>query len=722
MPKKILIVDDDRNIAQILYTALNAKGYLTLVARNGEDALKKFEEEKPNLILLDVLLPKISGWDICRKIKDSDYGEKTVVIIMTALYRTMKHRSDSIYKYGANDFIEKPFQLNEVIAKIVSYIGEPDISPSEQVSSDNIIQSESEKAISKEKNEDNLDLKESYPQSQAAESTSKQLPISLTGSLKDTPFPQLLHSLYKIRETGVLYLKNNNIEKEIDIKDGYPISIRSNVEDEYLGNFLARIGKITQEECADSLKIMKSTNRLQGVTLIEMGLLTPQELAKYLKLQARDKLFEIFGWEDGTYKFEINHNVTGDISVLDMSPATLIFEGIKKRYRLERLRKELDAYHMKFVAPTNNLYYRFQDIELSPEEQKIKSLIEGDRMVGEVLSLSEMDLIKTYQLLYTLYVTEMIELRDTPSGGLTQPSQDSQISPAEDEFRFESDAPLDAKEASELREKILKTYETIQNQNHYEVLGLTPEADEKAIKEAYHKLAKIFHPDRFFGKFSDDVKIKVEEIFKKISDAYIVLSDSVKKDEYLGTIGKKEKKRPSSEKVTEEVKMILEAEKHFQKGLEFLNMRNYIRATEEFQEANRIRPQESDYLAYLGWAMFNLPLRETDGTKRDKELAEEELEQAKFNAREMLNKAIQMNPRNDKAYVFLGNIYKKLNQKEFAFRQYEKALICNPNCVEALRELRFMKIHQQRGKVKKKTFFEKLIEVLNKPIGGGKKK
>ncbi|RMD96617.1 MAG: response regulator, partial [Deltaproteobacteria bacterium] len=231
--KKILIVDDDKNISQILYTALNAKGYLTTVAKNGEEALKQFESEKPNLILLDVLLPKINGWEVCRKIKDTEQGQRTVVIIMTALYRTMKHRADSIHKYGADDFVEKPFQLHELLAKIIAYIGEPGEAEEERP----VSEGETESAQGADPpTEEGVRTNASATTSNILKRGGKQL--ELEGNLQETPFPQLLHSLYAIKESGILELRRGETKKKIAIKEGYPVSIESNLSDEYFGNFL----------------------------------------------------------------------------------------------------------------------------------------------------------------------------------------------------------------------------------------------------------------------------------------------------------------------------------------------------------------------------------------------------------------------------------------------------------------------------------------------------
>lgn len=111
--QKILIVDDDENICELLRLYLEKDGFDTAVANDGEDALKSAEHYSPDLILLDIMLPKLDGWQVCREIrKNSD----TPIIMLTAKGETF----DKILglELGADDYISKPFDTKEVIARI----------------------------------------------------------------------------------------------------------------------------------------------------------------------------------------------------------------------------------------------------------------------------------------------------------------------------------------------------------------------------------------------------------------------------------------------------------------------------------------------------------------------------------------------------------------------------------------------------------------------------
>ena len=113
MQYKILIVDDDVNICELLRIYLEKEGYETAVAHNGSDAVKLAFSDNPDLVLLDIMLPELDGWQVCREIrKTSDVP----IIMLTAKSETF----DKVLglELGADDYVTKPFDSKEVVARI----------------------------------------------------------------------------------------------------------------------------------------------------------------------------------------------------------------------------------------------------------------------------------------------------------------------------------------------------------------------------------------------------------------------------------------------------------------------------------------------------------------------------------------------------------------------------------------------------------------------------
>ncbi len=113
MMEKILIVDDDKNISELLRLYLAKEGYETILAFDGEEALAVFGEEHPDLVLLDVMMPKLDGWQVCREIRRCS---SVPVIMLTAKGETF----DKVvgFDLGADDYIVKPFDAKEVLMRI----------------------------------------------------------------------------------------------------------------------------------------------------------------------------------------------------------------------------------------------------------------------------------------------------------------------------------------------------------------------------------------------------------------------------------------------------------------------------------------------------------------------------------------------------------------------------------------------------------------------------
>ncbi len=118
MAKKILIVEDERNIVDILAFNLAREGYSTLEALDGALGLQLAMEKDPDLILLDLMLPKMDGFEVCRRLREA--GKATPIIMLTA----REEETDKVLglELGADDYITKPFSMRELLARVKSNI------------------------------------------------------------------------------------------------------------------------------------------------------------------------------------------------------------------------------------------------------------------------------------------------------------------------------------------------------------------------------------------------------------------------------------------------------------------------------------------------------------------------------------------------------------------------------------------------------------------------
>lgn len=122
MTKKVLIVDDEENIVISMEFLIRQAGYELQIARNGEEALDKVGSFGPDLILLDVMMPKINGFEVCRRIRENPTWQAIKIIMLTA-----KGREVEVTKglaLGVNSYVIKPFSTKELMAEVKRILGE----------------------------------------------------------------------------------------------------------------------------------------------------------------------------------------------------------------------------------------------------------------------------------------------------------------------------------------------------------------------------------------------------------------------------------------------------------------------------------------------------------------------------------------------------------------------------------------------------------------------
>jgi len=118
--KRILVVDDEVDLVETVRFSLELEGYDVLVAYNGEEALNQARKENPDLILLDLMLPKLDGYKVCRLLKFDERYKHIPVLMLTAKIQE-KDKSTGM-ETGANEYITKPFEMDELMKKVKGYL------------------------------------------------------------------------------------------------------------------------------------------------------------------------------------------------------------------------------------------------------------------------------------------------------------------------------------------------------------------------------------------------------------------------------------------------------------------------------------------------------------------------------------------------------------------------------------------------------------------------
>ena len=142
--KKILIVDYDNASLAALAAMVEPYRYQVVKASDGQAAYEKFTEEKPDLVILEAILPKIHGFDLTRRISEETHG-RVPVIIVTGLYRGPQYRMEALSTFGAADYFEKPVDKDKLLRSVMSLLNEEEEIEEDLPDPDQVIKALSER-------------------------------------------------------------------------------------------------------------------------------------------------------------------------------------------------------------------------------------------------------------------------------------------------------------------------------------------------------------------------------------------------------------------------------------------------------------------------------------------------------------------------------------------------------------------------------------------------
>jgi len=506
------------------------------------------------------------------------------------------------------------------------------------------------------------------------ESVAKQPIVAYQGELHDVPVARQLHNLYSLKATGLLHLQRDNIEKIIYFKDGYAIFARSNLLRECLGQRLVQSRLINQKQCDETLSVSRERGALHGTALIDAGLLTPHQLHEALHDQVIHKLLDTFSWKSGHYRFIHGQDFKKGLTAIHESPAGLILRGILTYYDVDRVDEFLSPVLDLFPVLSDNPHYRFQEISLTPVQKKLVKNCKGQQTLRAIVEDCPVTVGERKRLMAALIIAQMIHL-------------------VPDAVAIVDDVPDDPASSDELqkREQFLSEYNRLINLDHFSLLNVGKDCSDTELRKAYFSMVKKHHPDRFFHyQNSVDIKEKVDALFQKINAAHSVLADSEMRKHYL----QDQAMRAGGTGTFEEEDTAMAAEISFQKGLILAQNSHFAEAAPLLKTAADKSPRECEYLSWSAWAEFRIsPAGEGDCLK----------------ARKRLQKALEIDPSFDKAHLFMGYVWRASQAERKALREFGKAVECNPNCLEALRELRLYRMRAEQQQKKSKSVLGKML-------------
>ena len=674
--KTALVVEDDQGIQALLRDALELEGFQVLCEKDGEWGLRALKRRLPDVLVTDILLPTLGGFELVEELRKIPGGDQVPVVAISGIYRASKHKKDAKERLGVAAYLEKPFELPALKEALKQAMGAD--YPRARTAR------VAPKPIAADLGDDPLADFDTRLEKSAVEQAENSFSGSRTakGNLKHKRFPEVLSQLYRWKATGALLLRRDRTKKIVYLKEGYPIFVKSNLLSECLGRVLLREKMISEEECEKSLVLMKDRpGRQQGTVLIEIGAISPHNLVFGLQLQLEQKIFDIFSWPDGDYQFNPKIEIPTQTVHLDMSLATILYEGVRRRFTEGQLDDLLEPFLDANLGPHPDPAHRHQDLSLEADERRVLALVDGRRTMRDIIDKGGLARLHAKQLLYSLLATETIQplsraaknkdARVSPAGsaGSARPpplkKRAATVAPV---FQSTIPADVDGLPIDDVRGKLFQRARALRRQNFYEMLGVSRAAASEEIGRAYHALMREVHPDKLRASLPADARSLAGQIAAQLEIAFDTLGDDHRRKAYAAKLEQGQKTG-----VSDDLSKVLTAEGRFRKGCSALHGGSYAQAAALFREAVELCPEEGEFHVHLGWALY-LQMPDDAVVQSD--------------ALQRLEKGVVLSPRLDKAHLFLGRVLTRMARDADAHKAFQQALLCNPDSAEALAELR----------------------------------
>jgi tetratricopeptide (TPR) repeat protein len=494
--------------------------------------------------------------------------------------------------------------------------------------------------------------------------------------MREVPFPELLHGLHREHLDGVVLLEHGKKKKAIELRDGWPVSIKSNLVSECLGPYLVRMGRVTQEELDRSIARMRAGEGMQGEILVAMQVLDEQGVVELLRDHALAKLYEIFSWRAGRFVIRTGAQLQrGSSTGLDAHAFHVIVEGVRRKTPLILIDRSIERYADSYLHVSQDaLAGAFHDVPLADLELDWIHSLDGSLQVGSLASESE----SLRRLVYSLVSIDLLSISPHPG------DRDEERAAAA-AVRIDPGSSADAGEQERIRSELAELANRMQDKDHYGVLGVETTAGDDEIRAAYTALAKQAHPDRFHSA-SGSVRQLASQVFERISEAHQAVATADDRAAYA-------KERSLGQRVAaveDEGRRALKAETEFQRGESRMADRDYESALLFFGRAIESFPSEGEYRSHYGWCLY---------------LCHPDNEVMLGEALEHCREGVRLAKDREKPYLLLGRLYKAMGKPGAARKMFTRAVQIKPQCVEAMRELRIMNMRRDKDKgVLKRVF------------------
>ncbi|MEO7734360.1 MAG: DUF4388 domain-containing protein [Kofleriaceae bacterium] len=441
--ERILVIDDSPTITKVVQLVLTKAGYQVDTAPDGEAGLAAVRATRPDVILLDFVMPKMNGYQFCRELTADAKLRDIPVVLMSAKGDQVGERFVKVM--GIVDYITKPFSPDAITAVVQHTIGKygqtshsddnPSLVTGEDLSAtDEIDRAEARSTALAQLRYSIVHLISSDAElRQAAEAALDDAALirmlgtvdlgllaettpGLRGDLRVVPLAEVLQLLDVQEQSGVLTVERAGARVEIYFRRGrVDQAIASGVPDEFLlGRFVLDAGLIQRAEFEAVLEA-RPANKLIGQQLVALAHLTEADLKSCLTRQSSELIYEILRWRHGRFRFAAGVELPPSVidAALALDVEAVLMEGYRRVDEWHLIERAIDNFEIVFLRNEDSVAQMGRG-RLTRDELAVLELVNGKNTVKEIVRKSRMGSFDVSKMLYRLLSIKLVRRRVLP--------------------------------------------------------------------------------------------------------------------------------------------------------------------------------------------------------------------------------------------------------------------------------------------------------------------
>jgi len=403
----VLVIDDSPTILKVVQLVLTKAGFTVATAGDGEDGIANAERERPDLILLDFVMPKMNGYQVCRALAESEALKDIPVVLMSAKGDQVGERFVKVM--GIVDYITKPFSP-EAITAVVQHTIE-----------------KYPKKVPAEVGEKTFDGREPIPTLRSpapavdAMASAGESGPALQGNLRAIPLAEVLGLLAAQRQWGILTVtRADGAGVDVCFKQGrIELALAHGLGEEFLlGRYLVEASTMSRQDLdlfLEGRQPQSRTGKPIGAQLVKMNYVNPGEVKEALVRQTQERVFELLRWPSGKFAFSTTRELPplATDAALGLDVDGILMEGFRRVDEWHLIEREIDDFDAVFLR-NEEAVQNVGKARLTREELAVLELVNGKNTVKDIVRQSRMASFDVSKMLFRLLSIKVIRRRVAP--------------------------------------------------------------------------------------------------------------------------------------------------------------------------------------------------------------------------------------------------------------------------------------------------------------------